>query len=484
MEQLSSLDSAFIHAEEPNLPMHLATLTIYDPSTSPDGKIRFKDIMTLFEQAVYNTPMFQRRLKEVPLDLDRPYWVEDPDFDIEYHVRHVALPKPGDWRQFYIQVARLNSRWMDRARPLWEAYVIEGLNHLEGVPKGSFAIMMKLHHAALSGEALRSLYTSIHTQTPDENSLTDDLPVLRRDVTPTRLPLLINAYQNSIKRTFSAGQVLGKTFKSYQRVQKAADKGDIRHHHEAVHCRFNGKPSAHRVVTSASFPFEDSRLARSALPGTTLNELIVTVIGGAVRQYLGEHRELPEESLVAQVPMRLNIPEENMSYSNNSSFVAVPIHNDIEDPLERFYAVHEEYRSAHSYLEARGEELTHELAEIVPPVISRNVLQLQDTLGKMPLLSHLYPAPANMVISNMYGQIDPVYFLGAELVTGMTLGPCMPDNGLFHTASTASGQLVIAVNACREMLPDPDFYQDCLYESWDATMAALLPEAERHVKNR
>ena len=140
MEQLSSIDATFIQAENPALPMHISSVSIYDPSTAPGGKVRFKDIIQLYEDAIYEVPLLRRRLVEVPGNMDFPFWREDPDFDVEFHVRHIALPKPGDWRQFYIQLARLHSRQLDMQRPLWEVYVIEGLNDLDGCPSGACAI--------------------------------------------------------------------------------------------------------------------------------------------------------------------------------------------------------------------------------------------------------------------------------------------------------------------------------------------------------
>ena len=136
MRQLSGLDYAFLQLERGNNYMHVAGLGIYDPSTAPGGKVRFKDILRFFSARIEHVPHFRRRLVTVPWMLDRPWWVEDADLDVEFHVRHIALPQPGDWRQLCIQVARLHSRPLDRSKPLWEAYVIEGLHNVPGVPPG------------------------------------------------------------------------------------------------------------------------------------------------------------------------------------------------------------------------------------------------------------------------------------------------------------------------------------------------------------
>jgi diacylglycerol O-acyltransferase / wax synthase len=151
MQQLSGMDASFVYLETAAAPMHVASVAIYDPSTAPGGRVTFKGILATVEARLQLARAFRQRMVRVPLDLDHPYWIEDGDFDLEFHVRHIALPKPGDWRQLMIQVARLDSRHLDLSRPLWEMYVIEGLDNVENLPPGSFAVMQKTHHAAVDG---------------------------------------------------------------------------------------------------------------------------------------------------------------------------------------------------------------------------------------------------------------------------------------------------------------------------------------------
>ena len=163
MKLLSGMDSLFLHMEQGNQYMHVAGLGIYDPSTAPGGKVRFKQILDFFARRLDSAKVFRRRLVVAPLGLDRPYWIDEGDIDTEYHVRHTALPQPGDWRQLMIQVARIHSRPLDRSRPLWEAYVIEGLDHIPGIAKGSFALYVKFHHAGVDGEAGAEIIKVIHS---------------------------------------------------------------------------------------------------------------------------------------------------------------------------------------------------------------------------------------------------------------------------------------------------------------------------------
>ena len=177
MQQLSGMDASFLYAETPRAHMAGAGLAIYDPSTADGGRVTFKGILDHIDKRLHEARVFRQRLVRVPFDLDHPYWIEDPDFDLEFHVRHIALPAPGDWRQLCIQVARLISRPLDLNRPLWELYVIEGLDNVQGVPAGCFAVVTKTHHAAIDGMSGMELTSAIHDDAPTADAVGSRCPV-------------------------------------------------------------------------------------------------------------------------------------------------------------------------------------------------------------------------------------------------------------------------------------------------------------------
>ena len=152
MRHLNKNDALFLASESAHSNSNVSLIQIYDPSTAPGGRLRFKSILALVESRLHRSPIFRQKLCQVPFGLDDPYWIEDENFDLEYHVRNIALPKPGDWRQFCIQASRIHARPLDLSRPLWEIYVIEGLDSLLDLPKDSFALLTKLHHAAIDVE--------------------------------------------------------------------------------------------------------------------------------------------------------------------------------------------------------------------------------------------------------------------------------------------------------------------------------------------
>ncbi|MEH6607544.1 MAG: wax ester/triacylglycerol synthase domain-containing protein, partial [Pseudomonadales bacterium] len=221
MQQLNGLEGLSLQAEMPGLPMTVSPIAIYDPSTAPGGQVRFKDILQVFENNLPKNSLFRRRLLKVPLNLDHPYWIEDQEFDIEYHVRHIALPQPGDWRQLYIQLARLKSRPLDRARPLWEAYVIEGLNKLNGIPPGSFCIMLRIHQAAMGGLTGLDWFTAMHDLSPAKPVRSSRPPVPMKEAAPASTELLRRAAVNSLRRGVKSIKLIGDSLNSYQAVSSA-----------------------------------------------------------------------------------------------------------------------------------------------------------------------------------------------------------------------------------------------------------------------
>jgi len=248
MEQLSGLDALFVHAEMHGLPMHISTLSVYDPSTSPTGTVQFSDIINIFESRIKNQiPILRSRLVQVPFNFDQPYWEEDPNFDMVYHVRHVALPKPGNWHKLCSLVANLHAQPLNRKRPLWEAYIIDGLETVKGFPPGSFAIMLKVHHAVMDGRTGMAIFNSLHSAHPDPKVAADsfnfdDYPTLELTHNLTTAQILRRAYINNIKRTGNLIRIIAKSAATYADMKLAFRNKDVKALHKPK-TRFNGPMS-------------------------------------------------------------------------------------------------------------------------------------------------------------------------------------------------------------------------------------------------
>lgn len=471
IEQLSGQDAMFLHAELDGLPQHIGGVSIYNQATAPNGVVRFKEILAMLDSRVHLSPIFRRKLATVPLGLGRPYWVEDPDFDLEYHVRHIALPKPGDWRQLCILAARIHSQPLRRDKPLWEIYVIEGLNNVEGVPANSFAMLLKVHHCAMDGATGAQFMNIVHDLTPETSHPGTPPPwIVER---PSTARMLTRAYIDAWKKPGQVYDMARQAGSAFMRLRRGKASQDFHSLEDKPTTRFQGKISRHRVVEGRKFDFEVIREIKNTQPGTTINDVMLTIVAGGLRKYLQNKDELPDQTLVSGCPIDVRSPEERSSGGNMVGFMNVALRTEIEDPVERLRTVHEEAVSAKAYAEAMGPRLLVDLTDVMPG----NVLSLALRAASATGLSEA-SVVQNTVITNVPGAPMQLYMCGAELVDSFSLGPLLPNIGLFHIIYSAvqnkKGTITLSFTACRDMLPDPEFYAQCLQESFDELREGTL----------
>jgi WS/DGAT/MGAT family acyltransferase len=484
MEHLAGTDSYFLYTERGNVYNHVASLGIYDPSTAPGGKVRFKDILRYFSKRLDASPLFRRRLVTVPHGIDRPYWLDDPDVDLEFHIRHIALPDPGDWRQLMIQVARIHSRPLDRSRPLWEVYVIEGLDRIPGLPAGSFALFMKFHHASIDGQAGAQLLQAVHSLAAGADDLGHDADTLYAERDPTAIELYSRAITHGVGRATSISKlyastlakIAGLTLDQVNRRMKPGREADdategLPGFFKAPVTRFNRPVSANRVVEAVALPLDRMKAACRKLDGVTINDLFLAIVGGALRRYLESKEELPTTSLMALMP--INVREEGRASAggNQVGGAPVPVHSDIADPLKRLKSVHHDARSAKHGAEILGRGFLKSVLDELPHFAAEAFMRY-----------FIYPQ-LNVTVSNVRGPEATLYVAGARLVHFYPVSIATDYVGLNHTAFSYNGVLWISAVACRNMLPDPGFYADCLRASFEELIAAIeaLPE---HAKSR
>ena len=469
MQQLSGLDASFLYLETGTTPMHIGSLAIYDQSTAPGGHVTFKDILEFFEKRLHKARSFRQRLAKVPLSLDHPYWIEDPDFDLEFHVRHIALPKPGDWRQLCIQAARLHARPLDMSKPLWEAYVIEGLDNVKGVPKGSFALVTKIHHAAIDGVSGAEMAAAIHDLSPDsevDEPLEEWVPERR----PTGVEMLTRSLAGNIRKPVKFGRLLYRSAPSLGRVVAGLGSKQLRLPMRVPRTRFNGTVSSHRVFDGRKFDLEEIKAIKNTQTGTTVNDVVVSVCGGALRKYLDSKGELPTESMVAMAPMSARSAEKRTSGGNLVTAMSLPIRSDIADPLERLLSVHDESIEAKKLAYTMGPDLAADAAEFIPSTVTG---LLARTYARS-RLSERTPPMFNTVITNIPGVAVPLYSMGSRMVSSYGLGPIYSGLGLFQPVLSYNGSLTISAVSSREMMPDPAFYMECLVESYNELKSATI----------
>lgn len=475
MEQLSGLDSLFLYAENDNVHQHVSAFGVYDTTGLPGGTMRFRDLLAHFERRLSPSKLFRRRLVTVPHELDRPYWIEDADLDIEFHVRHIALPYPGDRRQLMIQLARLHSRALDLSKPLWEIYVIEGLENVEGLPPGSFAIFLKVHHAAMdTSDALRIVGDIHASASAPSGSHAHDAQneVIVSEREPLPLALYGHVLGHGVKRSV-------RTARLYSRLLVRASKFGAQHladrlrgrpassqrplYQAAPHTRFNRTVGPNRVIDAVQLPLARIRALRQQVGRVSIDEVYLAIVSGALRHYLREKNELPDESLRALFSLRMAHQEQPSARANR---IPLSLRTELRDPLARLLSLHEEIQNLHhDPMSALSQDLLPELLSEIPHVATHAFLQ-----------KFLF-SQVNCIVSNLRGPDEPMYLAGARTLQFCPIGMLAQNIGLHVSGFSYDGHLTIAFTACRAILPDPAHFASALLESFDELCVAVAKRA-------
>lgn len=469
MRQLTGLDASFLYIETKNAPMHVGGLAIYDPRTAPGGKIRFKEILENINNRVQQVPIMTSHLKMVPFGVDHPYWVDGGVFDPEFHVRHLALPAPGDWRQLCILISRIHARPLDRKRPLWEIYIIEGLDNVEGYPKGCFASYSKMHHAAIDGASGVEISALLHDLEP--MPLAKSVAKIESgERSPRAMDLLLKAQINTLKMPFRLLKVVKASVPGVYTATKGVVSGHLKLIGNAPRTRFNTTVSPYRVFSAIKVEFEAIRAIKNSFRPVTVNDVALTIVGGALRKYLKFHDELPESSLLAMAPINVRSKDKLGNTGNEVSKMNVKLRTDIADAAERLLAVYESTRNAKELSSAVGAKTMTDYSQFIPSTVTASAARLASSFG----LANRFNMGFNCVVTNVPGPPVPLYNTGAQMLGNFFSGPVQDGVGLFHAITSYCGELTISFTACREMIPDPDFYQQCLQESFDDLFSARL----------
>lgn len=480
MQQLTELDNAFVQMESTRTPMHISPVIFYDQSGLKNGKVRFKEILKTFESNLHKSAIFRRKLAGGAMGFDTPYWVEDSHFDLEFHVRHIALPKPGDWRQLCILLARLQARGLDMSRPLWEAYVIEGLNEVQGLPANSFAIMLKVHHAAIDGVSAAEIITAIHSQTAEAETAetADDW---HGESAPSPLQVWSRAYMNNIKRPVKLLETARELIPNAIRANRTAAERHPPDKPPLGNTRFNARISAFRVTDAIILDLATIKAIKNTVHGATVNNVIVSIVSGGLRKYLQAKEELPESSLVCGAPINVRTERNSESKGNQVGMMTISMATDIEDPLQRLQAVSHSAEDSKAYSSTLGAGAMMDISKGLWP----QFLGMGMRVATLAAVSSDMPLPLHTVVSNVPGPQAPMYLAGAKVHMLMGLGPLMDMMGLFHGVISGAGVITINFVSCRELLPDPDFYRDCLQEAYDELKAAVnSPPARRKKRHK
>ena len=473
MNHLSGIDAAFLHLESPEMPMHVGSLHVLELPAGYSGEF-FEDVKACLAQRLHLADVFTRKLALMPFDLSNPVWVEDEDIDLEHHIRHITLPKPGSNTQLQQYVARLHSTLLDRSRPLWEFFVIDGLR------SGEVALYIKVHHARLDGQAGVALGRAIFDTTPEGRHIKPPRPRARR-----------NQYQLGVAELLSAAvsntaQQVVKLVKTLPAMGRAAatlllpekDEDGRRQwslprnlNFLAPRTAFNVAITNQRRFAARTVPLaEVKEIAKRS--GVSLNDVVMATVAGGLREYFIGHRELPERPLSAAVPVSLRAAGDE-SANNQVSMVTMTLATDLADPMQRLKTIAAGSVETKAKLGRVKTAIPTDFPMLAAPWLMSGLASL---FGRS-RLANVLPPVANLVISNVPGIQQQLYFAGARIISYYPVSIPAHGMALNVTVQSYNGRLDYGLIGCRRAVPDIMDLADALLAE-HRKLLALVREAD------
>lgn len=475
LDRLSGQDASFLHLEGEHSPMHVGSLAVFEgaPFFDAAGGFRLDEARELIESRLPLVPRFRRKLMEVPFGQGRPIWVDDSNFDLSYHVRLTALPKPGNEEQLKALMGRLQAQLLDRRRPLWELWFVEGLQG------DRVAIIQKTHHALVDGVSGVDVATVLLDLERNPPRVTP--PPWTPQPAPTPSELLVRTL---LERSTEPAEIV--------RSVRAAVRGPRRLLDEAVETGralatagttaprmpFNVKIGPHRRWEVARVDLAQVKAVRAALGGT-INDVVLTVVSGGLRRFL-EHRDVDvsELSLRAMCPVSVRDDTERMKLGNRVSamFAELPVGE--ADPVARLKVVHEQMKDLKESKQAVTAERLMALADYAPPTILSLAARLAARQRQM-----------NLVVTNVPGPQFPLYCMGAEMLEAFPYVGILDNTALVIGLLSYNGQLAFGLTSDRDVLPDLHLLAEMiekaaaeLVEAAEATVAKPAPRRASRAK--
>lgn len=458
MRQLGGMDASFLYMETPETPMHVGGVYLFDLPRGYDGDF-YEDFKAHMTKRLHLAPMFGKKLAPMPFELDHPVWVDD-DVDLDYHIRRVGLAKPGGMVQLEELVGRLHSNFLDRSRPLWEFYVIDGFS------TGQAVLYMKVHHAAVDGGAGMAMTKAIYDTTPVPRDVEKAPPKASAQTgEPGLLNLLGAAYTSLLRQQVRTLQAIPDAWKALAKIA-LPDSGSAnllapQQPLTAPKTILNGTITSQRVFAARSIPLADAKRIGKA-SGAKLNDVVLAICSAALRRYLIEKNALPDQSLTAFVPVSLR-EAGNTEMNNQVTGMICSLATDIEDPLERIKAIVDS--------SARAKQLTGSVKDIMPrdysmfgaPLLIQGMVAMY---GRSKLADQM-PLAANVTISNVPGPTYPLYLAGAEMMTMYPVSIPAHGQALNLTVQSYKGMLDFGLTSCRRIVPDVRTLGDYIVDAFD-----------------
>jgi diacylglycerol O-acyltransferase / wax synthase len=465
MKQLTPLDTLFT-METSTMFLQVCDLLIFD---GDGGPLSTDQLHAIVEQRIHLLPPLRRRLVEVPLGIDEPYWIEDPEFDLDHHLHEESVPAPGNDAQLAEVLGSIASRPLDRRRPLWELHLIQGLDH------GRRALFAKFHHSAIdgaSGVEVRNILLD-PTREPAESPPPSDPWV--PDRVPGTAELLIRGVAGAAARPLKTLDVQKRMLDMPRRLMRtlpAPIRDVVRSERKddgatvlpprpkfGPRTPFNAAISADRSVAFKCVPFEEVGKIKDA-SGATVNDVIMAAVAGGVRSWLEAHDAVPTKPLIVAVPVSVRTEEERRDFGNRVSVMLADLPTHLADPIERLQATHEAMRVAKEQHTLLGGNVLEDMGAFAMPALMARMARMAPQIDppRQPNLS-------NLSVSNLLGSRVPLYLGGHELQEHYPIGFLGNNQGLMITAASYARNLGFGLVADPHLVPDVWALADMLVDA-------------------
>tara|TARA_B110000902_G_scaffold61133_1_gene72043 strand:- start:6109 stop:7941 length:1833 start_codon:yes stop_codon:yes gene_type:complete len=473
IQQISGQDATFLYAESPSSPMHIATLTIVE------GSIAFNDFKEIVASKLHLIPKFRKKLLNVPLNLDYPYWVDDPNFDIDLHINRLKLPDPANWKTLREMTSSIFSSPLDLRRPLWSISFVEGLDEVSQVPKGSIAIVSKIHHVMIDGSSGVGIMGILFDKNEeDKNKKTPAPKPYEPEPLPDEISLLLKSSYGFIKNPLKIPKLIGETafslIKGKMNNQLNSKKIIHKNSFSTPKTIFNESVSPKRTWGTAILNFDRINTLRKIMD-VSINDLILAICAGGIRRYLEEKEKLPAQPLVANVPISIRVKGDNQKMNNQISNMLVKIATHIKDPIERLEYIQEQTNLGKSKHKAVGAKALSKMADAVPFGLANLAAGLYTKYN----IKEFHRPPFNVTITNVPGPQNPLYLKGHKIVGIFGLTPVLDGFGLIIAAFSYNGLVSITTTSDAKTMPDTDKFSRYIRESANELEELILEKGKQ-----
>jgi diacylglycerol O-acyltransferase len=471
MQRLTGLDDGFLWMETPTSYMHVASLIVVDGQTL-DGPLSFEGVRALYRSRLDYAPPFRRRLVSVPFGIHHPLWIEDPDFDLDWHLRHITLPTGrGGMGELTDLAAKLVAIPLDRTRPLWEMWFIDGIDD------GHVGLLTKVHHAAIDGASGEELMVAILDLEPDPEPRPEPAIAWSPDPLPTDTEMLAHATWSLAQQPLKAVAAIRRTVEVALRVREQ-NRGTLFSPpptpFSAPPTSINGPLTAERTFAASSLSLTDIKAVKNTF-GCTVNDVVLTMCGGALRRYFDANDEELDAAIVAMIPISVRTEDQKGTHGNQVSMMLSSLATDLDDPVDRLEHIHSNMKSAKEQQNAIGAEILQEWADFAAPAIFGRAARLYSNSN-----SARHRPMFNVVISNVPGPPFPLYVAGAEVLDTYPMGPIFEGFGLNITLMSYRDRVDFGLVACPELVPDVWRIADGLRDALEELRVAAEQRVQRH----